>query len=252
MGTNRRLIHWRHSIALIRPRIANRWLVFVQAGKSFNRRYVYKPRKFDLLVNYFEPPEVEPSPNFDIVIFQRGTKTGAINTLLKLRPDLLLRYDAVLFLDDDIELSASAIENLFHTMERQDLALAQASLSADSDCVWPVFKQPNVGERVRLVNAVEVMMPALTRQAPDLRRLGVGRGDQRLRRRSPDRQGVFGRLRRACRMVGTSVGVHERKIDDKGGAYYNYMRQNGINPKFELWRIIQKYSIVPDFYYLDK
>lgn len=252
MGTNRRLIHWRHSIALIRPRIANRWLVFVQAGKSFNRRYVYKPRKFDLLVNYFEPPEVEPSPNFDIVIFQRGTKTSAINTLLKLRPDLLLRYDAVLFLDDDIELSASAIENLFHTMERQDLALAQASLSADSDCVWPVFKQPNVGERVRLVNAVEVMMPALTRQALTSAGWAFGAAISGF--------GVDLLIGKACSegfgaragVVGTSVGVHERKIDDKGGAYYNYMRQNGINPKFELWRIIQKYSIVPDFYYLDK
>ena len=34
-------------------------------------------------------------------------------------------------------------------MREHELDLAQASLSAESDCVWPVFKQPNVGDGVR-------------------------------------------------------------------------------------------------------
>ena len=35
---------------------------------------------------------------------------------------------------------------------------------------------------------------------------------------------------------------HLKPIDTTDGAYYDYMRSNGINPKLELWRLIEEYD----------
>jgi hypothetical protein len=203
------------------------------------------------LVNFYETPSNELAHDADIVVYQPGTKTTAISNLLTQRPEVLLRYDAVLFLDDDIEISVRGIENVFQSMQEHDLALAQPALSEESDCVWSVFKQPNVGDRIRLVNGVEIMMPALTRKA--VVECGWVFGT------SISGYGTDLLLGKACSerfggkagVVGTAIAVHERKIDNKSGPFYDYMRSAGINPKFELWNIIQRYSVVPDFYYLD-
>ena len=60
-----------------------------------------------------------PNPRADAVVVQAGTKTTAIRRLLAERPDFLLRYEAVLFLDDDVELGAADIEALFAAMARE-------------------------------------------------------------------------------------------------------------------------------------
>ena len=141
------------------------FLVFVQADAAFDRSFLDEPRNFDVLLNYFGgAPEAVPA-GVDIAISQRGTKTTAIDKILNTEPQLLLQYDAVLFLDNDIALGAQDIERLFATMREHGLDLAQASLSAESDCIWPVFKQPNVGGGVRRVNSVEIMMPCISRRA---------------------------------------------------------------------------------------
>ena len=204
-----------------------------------------------MLLNYYQTPPDELPSDADIVVYQRGTKTTAISSLLTHRPDVFLHYDAVLFLDDDIEVSAQGIENVFESMQQHDLALAQPSLSPESDCVWPVFKQPRVGDRIRPVNSVEIMMPALTRRA--LVQCGwifgtsiSGFGSDLLLGQACA-EGFGGK----AAIVGTTVAVHEKSIDDRGGEFYNFMRSIDINPKFELWSIIQRYSVIPDFHYLD-
>ena len=141
------------------------FLVFVQADIAFDRGFLHEPREFDVLLNYYAGfPEILPA-DVEIAISQRGTKTTAIHKLLDTEPQLLLEYDAVLFLDNDIAIGAPDIERLFAIMREQNLDLRQASLSAESDCVWPVFKQPSVGDGVRRVNSVEIMMPCLSRPA---------------------------------------------------------------------------------------
>jgi hypothetical protein len=229
----------------------NRCLVFVQAGRGLRRHYLRRPRLFDVLVNYYETPPDELAYDADIVVYQPGTKTTAINSLLTQRPEVLLRYDAVLFLDDDIEISVPGIENVFQSMQEHDLALAQPALSEESDCVWSIFRQPCVGDRIRLVNGVEIMMPALTRKA--MVECGwvfgasiSGFGTDLLLGKA-----CFERFGGKAGVVGTTIAVHEKKIDERGGAFYNYMRSEGINPKYELWKIVQRYSVVPHFHYLD-
>ena len=85
-----------------------------------------RPRPgFDVTANYYADPGAQVCSESDHVIFQRGTKTTGIDTILRRDPELLLAYDHVLFLDDDIALSAEDIGCFFVAMEQHDLALAQ-------------------------------------------------------------------------------------------------------------------------------
>jgi hypothetical protein len=97
-------------------------LVFVQCGKGFDAAYLEEPRAYDILLNYYHESDVHPKA--DIAVVQAGTKTTAIRRLLEIRPELLLRYQAVLFLDDDVEISAGEIDALFRAMTSEKLDLA--------------------------------------------------------------------------------------------------------------------------------
>ena len=81
--------------------------MFVQADLAFDRGFLHEaPHEFDVLLNYYGgSPEAVPA-GVDIAISQRGTKTTAIDKLLNSESQLLLEYDAVLFLDNDIALGA--------------------------------------------------------------------------------------------------------------------------------------------------
>ena len=138
-------------------------LVFVQCGKGFDAAYLEEPRSYDVLLNYYHESDVHPKA--DIAVVQAGTKTTAIRRLMELRPDLLLRYQAVLFLDDDVEIGAEGIEALFRAMAAERLDLAQPALTADSATAYPFLKRPSAGPGVTRVSSVEIMAPALTRRA---------------------------------------------------------------------------------------
>ena len=226
------------------------FLVFVQADAGFDRDFLHEPRNFDVLLNYYTaPPGVVPD-DVEVAVAQSGTKTTAIDNLLRQEPRLLLDYEAVLFLDNDIGIGTRDIERLFATMKEHDLDLAQPSLSPESDCVWSVFKQPNVGTGIRRVNGAEIMMPCLSRRA--LQKVGwafsesiSGFGADLLLGHSLAQQG----LDRAA-VVGSVIARHEKHIDEKGGEFYGFMRRNNINPKLELWFIMNRYGVRPSFEYV--
>jgi hypothetical protein len=83
-------------------------------------------------LNYYADPSATQNREADYVLFQRGTKVTAIDTILKQQPDILLRYKHVLFLDDDVEIDAPSINAFFAIMERAGLDLAQPALTSDS------------------------------------------------------------------------------------------------------------------------
>ena len=233
------------------PRGSRRFLVFVQASRALARDFLHEERDFDILLNFFDGPPVADWPGVEHLVSQRGTKSTAIAKLLEARPDLLLRYDAVLFLDDDIVLSSPALSRFFSEMERSGLDLAQPSLTADSSCVWPVLKQPAVGPGVRLINAVEIMMPAATRFTLERAGWTFGRAisgygvDLLLGHEIVDRLGG------KAGVIGTVVAAHEKPIDDRNGNFYTFMRSLGINPKHELWTIMKEFGIEAAFEYRD-
>ena len=144
---------------------------------------------------------------------QAGTKTTAIRRLLEQRPDLLLRYEAALFLDDDVEIGDGDIDALFAAMARERLDLAQPALTADSDSAWPFLKRPSAEHAIIRVSTVEIMAPLLHAAALRTRRLGLFGNRQRLGNRPsarPRRARGFWAGRASASSARSPSGTHGR------------------------------------------
>jgi len=224
------------------PRSRRERLVFVQCGKDFEAPYLSEPRAFDVLVNLYE--QGGASPLADGAVFQPGTKTTAIRRLLEARPDLILRYEAVLFLDDDVEVGAERIDALFAAAEREKLDLAHPALSADSQTAWPFLKQPEAGDGITRVSSVEIMAPLMSRRA--LSQVGwafsetiSGWGTDLLL--GPAARAAFGP--QSVGVVGSVAVRHARKVDTRGGAFYARLRGYGIDPAHEANRVVADFGV---------
>jgi glycosyltransferase involved in cell wall biosynthesis len=218
------------------------YLVFVQASQSSNMPFLKSAHKFDVAVNYYDRTDIVPA-NADYVLRQIGTKTTAIRKILEERPDLFLRYDAVLFLDDDIAISTEDIEKLFTTMTNFGLDLAQASLSPDSGCHFDVLKQPMAGVALTPLTAVEIMMPVISNRA--LRECGwvfqegiSGWGIDLLL--SANVREKFGNT---IALVGKAVARHEKVVDTLNGRFYRFLKTHGIDATIEAGDIASRFNI---------
>jgi hypothetical protein len=82
----------------------------------------------------------------------------------EIKPEWLDEYDYFYFLDDDIEIDTEQINRMFALSKATDAAISQASLSKDSFCSWPMFKQKR-NTFCRFVGQIEVMAPLFHREA---------------------------------------------------------------------------------------
>jgi hypothetical protein len=219
-----------------------RLLVYVQCGRGFDAPYLDEPRDYDVLLNYYR--EGKADPRADAVVVQAGTKTTAIRRLLDERPDLLLRYEALLFLDDDVEIGKADIHALFAAMAEERLDLAQPALTARSESAWPFLKRPDAPQRVFRVSTVEIMAPMMTRRA--LKAAGSafsetvsGWGTDLLL--GPTVRAAFGP--KSVGVVGSVAVGHARKVDTAGGAFYAYLRRYGIDPAHEANRVVADFGV---------
>ena len=223
-------------------RTGRHFLVFVQCGEGFDASYLEGPRGYDVLLNYYKESSVNPKA--DITVFQAGTKTTAIRRLLELRADLLLRYDAVLFLDDDVEIGAEGIDALFRAITAEGLDLAQPALTADSLTAYPFLKRPSVGSGVMRVSSVEIMAPAMTRRALEhanwvFAESVSGWGSDLIL--GPTVRSAFGAM--SVGVVGSVAARHRTPVDTRGGAFYAFLRRYGVDPGHEANRIAVDFGV---------
>jgi hypothetical protein len=218
------------------------FLVFVQASEGYRSELLDEPRGFDLMLNYYDGAEVWP-PTVDYVLLQMGTKTTAIRKILEERPEFFERYEAVLFLDDDVEIDRTGVMRLFQTMKKCKLDLAQASLTPNSECYFDIVKHPPKGNTVCALKSVEIMMPVVSRRV--LMNLGW-----------VFKEGISGwavdfllgaqvrqRFGNKIALIGDVVAKHVRSTDVASGALYRFLRQHGIDPNVEAGYIARKFGI---------
>ena len=217
-------------------------LVFVQCGPGFDASFLAQPRSYDVLLNYFQGGGANPLA--DTAVYQSGTKTTAIRRLLETRPDLLLRYEAALFLDDDVEIGAEGIETLFRAFAAQKLDLAQPALTEDSITAWPFLKKPAAAVGLIRVSSIEIMAPLLSRRA--LERLGwafgetvSGWGTDLLL--GPTARSAFGP--ESVGVVGSVAVRHARPVDTGNGAFYAHLRGYGLDPAHEANRVVVDFGV---------
>lgn len=222
-----------------RPR--SRHLVFVQASADFVNPHRGE-RTFDVMINYYDGA-FRHDEGADYVVLQPGTKTTAIRKLLVEASDVMLAYESVLFLDDDVEIATADIDRLFAIVAERRLDLAQASLTPESSCAFDIVKQPHAGRDVRGVTAVEIMMPVISRRALDTCGFAFAEGvsgwavdfllSAEVRRRFGDR----------IALVGAVVATHRREVDLSEGAFYLFLRRQGIEATTEAGRIAARFGI---------
>lgn len=218
------------------------FLVFVQASRRYQSELTNDPRGFDLMLNYYDGARAWPAAA-DYVLLQKGTKTTAIRKILDERPDLFERYEAVLFLDDDVEIDRVGVMRLFQTMKNLNLDLVQASLTPDSNCYFDIVKHPPEGSAVCALKSVEIMMPAISRRA--LMDLGW-----------VFKEGISGwavdfllsaqvrqRYGNKIALIGDAVARHARSTDVAFGAFYRFLREHGIDPNVEAGYIARKFGV---------
>jgi hypothetical protein len=217
-------------------------LVFVQCGPGFDAAYLEEPRSYDVLLNYYCEGSVHPKA--DIAVVQAGTKTTAIRRLMEFRPDMLLRYQAVLFLDDDVEIDAAGIEDLFRAMKAEQLDLAQPALTADSATAHPFMKRPSASAGVMRVSSVEIMAPALTRRALEsahwvFAESVSGWGSDLLL--GPAVRSGCGPM--SVGVVGSVAVRHAAPVDLSAGAFYAFLRRYGVDPGHEANRVAVDFGV---------
>lgn len=218
-------------------------LLFVQCARGSEFWGWFDPgkdRDWDLFLNCYAG-NFEESGVAEYVCLQPGTKfTGMFNCWLQYE-SILDRYDYVFFIDDDLVFLFDDVSRFFSLMKAYGLDFAQPSLSPNSQCAWQVFYNVRQGG-VRKTNGVEIMMPALSRRAVELLIPYFSY--------SVSGFGLDLLMAKLAARSGLSVGViddivvrHEKKIDQSGGAYYEFLRSKGINSKYELWRMIKVFGL---------
>jgi len=218
-----------------RRRAPSHWAVFLQCGRpSTHSRWLTSAAKpWHLLANFYDDTYNCPIAADMVLAQNRGTKFTAVYRLLEDNPAFFDAYEYVLFLDDDILVTEDAITRLFTLVQALDLKLAQPAVALGSANTWPVLLKRDDTVR-RYLNAVEIMMPLVSRDALRLGGhlfahcisgwgLDFTLGDLVSRAFGPRRIAV----------IDAVDFLHEKPIDVVGGAYYRMLRDNRISPLVE-------------------
>ena len=124
-------------------------------------------KEFDLCLLFYHQEINNPALYAGVEYFYhlKDFKFKMIHELLTLRaPQLLNEYDYFFFIDDDIAIDTAGINRLFQLSKTFGMSITQASLSHNSFCSWPIFKnKPNC--LLRYVGQIEVMAPLFSRPA---------------------------------------------------------------------------------------
>jgi len=170
-----------------------------------------------------------------------GTKFTAFHALRNGWPTVADDYSHIMLLDDDIVFDWHDVDRLFALISDNDLTFAQAALSADSPCSWSVLKVKE-GTVMRYMNAVEVMMPVMSRDL--LRAAGHVFGesisgwglDLAIGKIAEERFG------RRTAVIDAVAAVHTKEIDEAEGALYRMLTAAGIYPVMEMRYLAAKYQ----------
>ncbi len=107
---------------------SSKYLVYTSAGHRSNiKKWVLGEKEFDLWVTNYEGGDSYQYEIADYYNERRGGKYPNLYDVYQKWGGVLSQYKAIFVLDDDIEINASQISQLFRIKERYDLVLLQPS-----------------------------------------------------------------------------------------------------------------------------
>ena len=217
-------------------------LVFVQCGKGFDAAYLEEPRAYDVLLNYYHEASVHPKA--DIAVLQAGTKTTSIRRLMELRPDLLLRYQAVLFLDDDVEIDADGHRSSFPRdgggKTRSCAASAHRGFGHRLSVPEKTVRRPRRDAGVvGRDHGAGADAPRARKREMGIRGIGQRLGQRPLL--GPAVRSAFGP--NSVGVIGSVAVRHAAPVDLRAGAFYAFLRRYGVDPGHEANRIAVDFGV---------
>jgi Protein of unknown function (DUF707) len=134
-------------------------------NSSLHRKWLQGgERNFDLYLSCYGDRPQEYAADAEYLREMKSTKWPAWYDHIAAERDLVAKYDAVWFPDDDLLVDTAGINRVFDLFAGFDLALAQPALSHDSYCSHPILlRDPTY--IIRYTNFVEVMGPVFSREA---------------------------------------------------------------------------------------
>ena len=141
-------------------------LVVLRAGdQSLHREWIAGPaRDFDLFVSYYGKTPGRHAGDADYYEMRAGPKWPCIADLLEEHPELIERYDAFWFPDDDLSADTDVVNRMFAFFCAHKLHLAQPALTPNSYYTWDTLLQDR-SCHLRFTGFVEVMAPLFSRAA---------------------------------------------------------------------------------------
>lgn len=138
--------------------------VFMPVGDtSLHRQLLRGHADFDLHLLIYDKSYNKWCNDTDFIGCQSGYKMDMTYHYLQRHPEYLEHYDYFFLLDDDIEISTEAVNDLFRYMREFHLKIAQPSLVMSYYTYEHTLHNPTC--KLRYTNFVEMMMPCFSREA---------------------------------------------------------------------------------------
>jgi hypothetical protein len=143
------------------------YLVFTSAGDHSNLAvWLDGRRNFDLWITYYGQDKGRFKEIADFYNCRRGAKFPNFYHVYQNWRDILDHYQAIMVMDDDIIIDATAISRLFELRDQFDLWLLQPAFDSNGKISHPITKA-KPGLLLRYVNFVEVTCPLFKKEKLD-------------------------------------------------------------------------------------
>lgn len=209
------------------------YLLYVQTDGKHNLDLHNVGREYDILLCYYSGSPGDKDAEYYVT--HKGTKVSAISSIIHDRPDIFYRYKYILFLDDDVLISARDINKLFETATKNEFKLCQASLSEDSHTGLNVlYNKNNHPGDYRLVSGVEIMMPLISTDAlkfvASIFTMNISGWGLDIKIGLM----IRGKYGEKVAVIDSVTAVHRGVPNQYHGAYYKLIYDAGVTPKMEL------------------
>jgi hypothetical protein len=155
-------------LSLLPGRPGSEYLVYTSAGDRGNvHRWLRGQRNFDLWITYYGEHDDHPlRGSADLYNRRKGSKFQNLLHAYRTWAAIIDRYTAVLVMDDDILIDASAISRLFEIRARYDLWVLQPAFHPRGKISHPITRA-RPGVFLRYTNFVEMNCPLFRRDKLD-------------------------------------------------------------------------------------
>jgi hypothetical protein len=210
-------------------------LVYLPSNRGRIAADLWGPdRTYDVAINDYTGTARPDGPEYSFALV--GHKWPVIAALA----ELFSRYEAVCFLDDDVEIDTARLNGLFRIGRVLELNLWQAALTRDSVGTHPpLFQAP--GSYARAVPVVEIMMPVFSRAALAVCQESFCESESGY---GLDFWWPHLLQHQYLAVIDAIPARHRRPIGSAG-----WKLANGLTPQEECRQLVRKYNLRPPYYW---